>query len=181
MGLGFENEEVIDETKSQPTEKLYSGWTTLLVLWIFIISSLAVGIRSDFYIGLGLVSVASITQYFNSKTGNSITLVILILGSFSLVDLFFITTSISFGIKELFIITIDIIIVALLIFHSYKTKIVKIPIKTKEEKKAKSDALVNRFKNNFKGRFREDLESLSQNTKMSLEARTAAKELLEEM
>ena len=158
MDLDFKNENIIDGVEKTSIKKRYTGWTTLLILWVLIISSLAIGIRSDFYIGLGVLVIATIIQYFNTKIGNVFTLLILILGTFHIVLFSFLTFSFTFGLKPLFMINLELIIFALLIIHIMKNKLIKIPKKTKQQKEEDSQASINRFKKSFatrsKKRFR---------------------------
>ncbi len=181
MDLDFKNEEVIDSVKLKPKENTKSDWITLLILWVFMILSLAIGDRSDFYIGLGLLATASIVQYFNKKAGIIFTLVILITGTFSIINLFFITISFSFGLQPLFNVTFQVIILAVLLFHIFKFNFLKSPKKRKEERKSASENLINRFKRTFAGRTEKELKYLSENKNLSEEARIAAKELLGEL
>lgn len=165
------------------------NWISIFILWVGLSYSIASGLANDIKVifAIILLIIATSLTHFNYVLGVKVTLGIIIIGVFNLVDFFHIKYSIGFGINETDL-GLELILLTVGVIHYFTNQSTlytylksAIQVEQSEEQiKGAQRSEINSFKRRFANKGIQELEHIISNDKLLPEAKTAAKELIEE-
>lgn len=186
------NEEVLDD-KFQKLPKRYNpsilNWASIIILWIGIGFCFSEGLIGEVkvLIATTLLVLATIVTFLNYKLGVRLTIMVILLGTISLIEFFPTKYFISFGINTIDLgFEISLFGVGLIHYFTNREELYKSlknfvnPEISEEELKATKRSKVNGFKRRFSNKRVEELEMIANNEQLVPDAIKAARELLDE-
>lgn len=188
----METEKPDDDLTSKDRNEVstkWRNWASIIILWGGILYCLIAGVISDIRVLAAIIflSATTIINYFNLSLGAKVTLGLIIIGIFNLVDFFPVKVTMGFEIMGVEI-GLEFILFGIGIIHYFTnrgelSKFIREVLKrdlSDEQIRSVYRVKVNRFKRNFSNKEIPELEGISNNKKLLPEAIQAALELIDE-
>jgi len=178
------DDDFLKEEKIKP-QLAFLNWIPIVLLWMGIFLCVVNGLFSKMVVllALGSLIIATVTSYINFNIGAKITLGIIIIGNFKIIQFF------PFSIVVYFLgFPLEIFMSIICLIHFYFNRNILLEFLgdffnndiSEEDIKTQERERINRFKNRFSKNTIRELKAMLENESLLDEAKKAAKELLEE-